>query len=118
MEVAIPFVIETVPQTLVKTSVGLLTGETVNSTHDANSFTCVVNVEKNTQPRGVINTKHSHSNPLYSLGKTPINVSSLLQFLKYYPNTEAAFELSEGFQKGFPLNYQGPRLPTDAKKFA
>lgn len=63
----------------------------------------------------MINTKHSHSNPLYSLGKTPINVSSLLQFLKYYPNTEAAFELSEGFQKGFPLNYQGPRLPTDAK---
>jgi len=51
---------------------------------------------------------------IYQLGKSPINLTSLSKFLSFYPNKSDSIELLKGFQQGFSLNYQGPRLPTDA----
>lgn len=44
------------------------------------------------------------------LGKSPINVANLKNLLKNYPLEDVSKELLEGFQKGFRLNYHGPRI--------
>ena len=51
---------------------------------------------------------------IYQLGKYPINLTSFSKFLSFYPNKSDSIELLKGFQQGFSLNYQDPRLPTDA----
>ena len=50
---------------------------------------------------------------LWALGRTPINVLKLQELLLEYPKKSHATFLSEGFQSGFKLNFDGPRLPID-----
>lgn len=52
---------------------------------------------------------------LFSLAKTPIHLEHLKEDLIKYPNRQAAEELANGFEFGFPLHYTGPRLPQEAK---
>lgn len=47
---------------------------------------------------------------LWALGKSPINIYKLGANLKKYPNKPDAQFLLSGFQTGFKLNYNGPRL--------
>ena len=54
-----------------------------------------------------------HSYQLYSLAKNPINLETLADELNYYRSPEAP-EILDGFRQGFPLNYTGPRVATDA----
>ena len=53
------------------------------------------------------------SKGLFELGKTPIKVEKLKQYLKYYDKKEIAVELAQGFEFGFSLHYTGSRLPTE-----
>lgn len=46
---------------------------------------------------------------LWDKGHTPINIDTLKQFLKQYPNQAEADELYFGFLSGFRLQYTGPR---------
>ena len=45
---------------------------------------------------------------------TPIKHSVLVTWLAQYPNVSDAKILSNGFAKGFSLNYSGPRAPRDS----
>ena len=50
---------------------------------------------------------------LRALGRTPINVPKLQELLLEYPKKSDATFLLNGFQSGFKLNFEGPRLPID-----
>ena len=50
---------------------------------------------------------------LWALGRTPINVPKLQELLLEYPKKSDATILSDGFQSGFKLNFEGPRIPID-----
>ena len=54
------------------------------------------------------------SSQLNSLAKTPINIEALKQELQFYDPDEAQTILN-GFYNGFPLNYVGPRMPSESK---
>lgn len=47
------------------------------------------------------------------LGRTPINISKLSEFLNLYPNRKHAQILLDGFSNGFRVNYEGPRVSTE-----
>ena len=47
---------------------------------------------------------------LWVKGKTPVHTEVLFEYLEYYPNRSVALELVEGFSRGFPLQYTGPRV--------
>lgn len=51
---------------------------------------------------------------LFSLAKTPINLSNLNKELEGYDSQKAA-AISMGFTCGFPLHYSGIRSPLDSK---
>lgn len=51
---------------------------------------------------------------LMTLAKNPIRLEKLEDELKYYECPEAS-EILDGFRNGFPLNYTGPRVATDAR---
>ena len=55
------------------------------------------------------------SQDIWALGQTPINVKKLQQLLKDYPNKSDAVFLSEGFEFGFKLHYEGPRDSVESK---
>ena len=50
---------------------------------------------------------------LRALGRTPINVPKLQELLLEYLKKSDATFLLNGFQSGFKLNFEGPRLPID-----
>lgn len=49
-----------------------------------------------------------------TLAKTPVNIDALKQELEFYDSKEAEIILN-GFVHGFPLNYVGPRVPSESK---
>lgn len=51
---------------------------------------------------------------LNTLAKTPVKISVLKHELSFYSQKEAHMILN-GFVHGFPLNYEGPRLPSECK---
>ena len=53
--------------------------------------------------------------PLNFVLPTPIKLEVLRQWLCYYPDKSAVTSLEQGFSKGFPLQFQGPRLRKTAK---
>ncbi|XP_060587839.1 uncharacterized protein LOC132743320 [Ruditapes philippinarum] len=53
------------------------------------------------------------TSPLYQIGNTPLNITELLKALKLYPFS-AAKDLITGISKGFPLQYEGPRVHRDS----
>ena len=55
----------------------------------------------------------THSSPVFSLAKTPINLNTLEKELKFY-EPQKALTILNGFSFGFPLYYTGPRHPRDA----
>ena len=52
---------------------------------------------------------------LWALGKSPIKIDRLAQYLHIYPNKGIAELLLEGFTEGFRLNHTGPRVPVFSK---
>jgi hypothetical protein len=44
---------------------------------------------------------------------SPICVNEVEKLLENYPYKDIACELIKGFKFGFPLNYSGPRSPSD-----
>lgn len=56
----------------------------------------------------------SHNQDIYRLAPSPINVRVLRRYLRYYDKTEGVF-LLQGFLHGFPIQYNGPRAPRNAK---
>ena len=50
---------------------------------------------------------------LMQLGRTPVKVERLSQFLKLYPNRKNAQILLHGFLNGFRVNYDDPRVSND-----
>ena len=55
----------------------------------------------------------THSSPVFSLAKTPINLNTSEKELKFY-EPQKALTILNGFSFGFPLYYTGPRHPRDA----
>ena len=49
------------------------------------------------------------------LGKTPINVEVLCNYLQVYPNKQDASLLSDGFRYGFRLGFDGEQVGTEAR---
>jgi len=49
------------------------------------------------------------------LGKTPINIGVLCDYLQIYPNGQDADLLIDGFQNGFRLGFVGEKIGTEAK---
>ena len=45
---------------------------------------------------------------------TPVNIDALRKELQFYDSNEAHIIL-DGFCNGFPLNYVGPRIPSESK---
>ena len=63
---------------------------------------------------------HFQSHPkqdIWELIKSPINLHQIKQIAYLYPNKKVAIELIEGFQEGFKLNFQGPRISIQAKNW-
>lgn len=56
----------------------------------------------------------SHINAIWALGKSPINVHKLKQYLSNYPHEKNAAILSNGFSKGFRLFFTGSKGGTVA----
>ena len=54
------------------------------------------------------------SRNLFTLSRTPINLENLKLELMDYDSAKAT-EILNGFTYGFPLNYTGVRVPTEAK---
>jgi hypothetical protein len=50
---------------------------------------------------------------LIQLGRTPVKIEMLSEFLKPYPNRKVAQILLHGFLNGFKVNYDGPRVSND-----
>ena len=50
---------------------------------------------------------------LMQLGRTPVKVERLSEFLNFYPNRKNAQILLHGFLNGFKVNYDGPRVSND-----
>lgn len=57
---------------------------------------------------------HKAVSQLSSLAKTPVIIDASKQELEFYDSNEAEFILN-GFVNGFPLNYVGPRIPSESK---
>ena len=55
-----------------------------------------------------------HNLDIVSLAKSPVNIEALEHFSVNYDKTECTF-LIKGFSSGFPIQYNGPRLPRDSK---
>ena len=55
------------------------------------------------------------SDSIFSLAKTPFNLAVLKKKLQNYPNKKVAEEIATGFEFGFPLHYNGPRMPRESK---
>ncbi|XP_053105446.1 uncharacterized protein LOC128324664 isoform X1 [Hemicordylus capensis] len=53
--------------------------------------------------------------PLRQKGPSPIKLGPLLQLLQQYPVVQDRAYLGEGFQRGFRIPYQGPRVSSWAK---
>jgi hypothetical protein len=85
----------------------------VDSSQNVNSVISAANVGDNTRKFAALDHNRTRDY-IYQLGKYPINLTSLSKFLGFYPNKSDSIELLKGLQQGFSLNYQGPRLPTDA----
>ena len=51
---------------------------------------------------------------LTSLANRPVNIDALRRELQFYDSNEAQIIL-DGFCNGFPLNYVGPRIPSESK---
>jgi hypothetical protein len=47
---------------------------------------------------------------LMQLGRTPVKVERLSEFLNFYPNRKNAQILLHGFLNGFRVNYDGPKF--------
>ena len=53
---------------------------------------------------------------VWTLGKSPINLTELQIMLLNYPDRDIAVTLYEGFLYGLKIHYNGPRTAVDLKK--
>jgi hypothetical protein len=53
---------------------------------------------------------------VWTLGKSPINLTELQIMLLNYPDRDIAVTLYEGFLYGLKIHYSGPRTAVDLKK--
>ena len=53
---------------------------------------------------------HKGVQDIWAIGKSPIKIEPLLNYLQEYPLKNVVNELSDGFVNGFRLKYTGPRI--------
>lgn len=58
-------------------------------------------------------TASNNLNSLTQLGKTPVKLENMLEYLQIYPNLADAKLIYDGFLTGFKINYSGPRIASN-----